>query len=93
MNKRALALAFFVIGAGLIGWWATTVRTYFTLTKIPHEVVSKDDFGDEVKKIEWQEKFAPGLLDVILPADGACSVIGVGLLLLDARSRKKNKVG
>lgn len=89
MNKRILAIACLAAAAAVVGWWATTERSMFTKNQVQHTVKVKDDFGDEVEKITWEDKFVPGLLDVALPADGALTVAAAVLLFLDAKARKK----
>jgi hypothetical protein len=87
---KKLAVVCFVLALAVIGWWASTSRAYWMATKVQHVEKVKDDFGDEVEKVTWEDKFVPGLLDVTLPAAGGLTFAGVVLLWLD---RRRNKQG
>lgn len=93
MNKRMLAALCLAVALGVVGWWATTSRQYFILNKVQHVEQVKDDFGDMVEKVTWQDKFEPGLLDLVLPIDGILTSAAALLLVLDMRARKKLAAG
>jgi hypothetical protein len=85
MRIGALVCLLLALAAG--GVWVASGKHLATLTSKPVEVVTKDDFGDEVKKIEWQETFEPGL-DLCGPAGGAFLGLAGLLLFLDRRKRR-----
>jgi hypothetical protein len=83
--KKNLAIASFVLAAGVFGAWAATGMQSATRIQIPVETVSTDAFGDEVKTTEWKDGFELGLLDGALPAAGGFIGLGAVLLLLHRR--------
>ncbi len=85
MRIGALVCLLLALAAG--GVWVASGKHLATLTSKPVEVVKTDDFGDEVKEIQWQETFEPGL-DLCGPAGGGFLGLGALLLFLDRRKRR-----
>jgi hypothetical protein len=85
MRIAALVCLLLALGAG--GVWYKSGKHLATLTKKPVEIVKKDDFGDEVKEIQWEDTFEPGL-DICGPAGGGLVGLAAVLLFVDRRKRR-----
>lgn len=82
--KAAAALC--LLGALAIGGvWLAHGRLMGTRTETPVEVVTTDDFGDEVKTTRWEPKFELGL-DYAGPGAGLLVVLAAGLFWRSRRA-------
>lgn len=87
--KKVAAGVCLLLALAVMGWWAKDGMLMATRTKIPVDVVSTDEFGDQVKITEWQEGFELGLMDGALPAAGGLAGLAALLLFLEFRGRRR----
>lgn len=93
--KRTIAVVCMALSAIVMGVWAffwsqvpAESRSLFSQEKYAVQVVSKDEFGDEVSQTDWVEKWTPGLLDVALPIDAVLTTTAIALLIWQLRDEK-----
>ena len=92
---RVAAIILIIAALGTFGYWGATGAHFVTQYKVLETKTVEDEFGDTVEKQVMADKFQFGLMpgeylvDGALPIGGGLGVIGVGLLLVDWRRRKK----
>ena len=79
-----------VIALAVGGLWVAKGMHLATPEEIQKEVVSKDEFGDEVKKVEWVAN--PDKLDIGLDLAGPIGggLFGLGVVIFVVGRRKES---
>lgn len=78
----------------VVGVWVAHGTKFVTQYQVQETVVEEDEFGDEIERKEMVDRFRFGLMpdkgyDGAAPLGGGLLAVGIALMWLDRRKRKK----
>ncbi|MFW5967610.1 MAG: hypothetical protein ACOCV2_08840 [Persicimonas sp.] len=87
-------IACFLLAAVVAGVWVAHGAKFVTQYQVQETVVEEDEFGDEIERKEMVDRFRFGLMpdkgyDGAAPVGGGLLAIGVALMWVDRKRRKK----